>query len=284
MNVKRVLQEAEQSLLESGSPSPRLDGEVILCSCLGVERISLYAHGDRVLTENELERFNRDLERRVEGEPVSYIVGGKEFWSLFLAVTKDVLIPRPETETLIEETLDIMSITSGLEVNILEIGTGSGAISIALCRERPDIFIAATDLSIKALYLARLNAFTHGVGDRIFFLCADLFEPLSGKFAIVLSNPPYITEDNWNSLPRGIRDFEPKRALVAGTRGTEFHSMLIQGAASVLVDGGWLIMEIGEGQRMEVEQLLTESNRYDQFRTRMDMAGKERVVAARKRS
>jgi len=284
MNVKNALKKAERLLRESGSPSPRLDGEVLLGWCLSAGRISLYAHPERLLTEDEHERFNHALARRSAGEPVAYIVGTKEFWSLSLDVSKDVLIPRPDTEAVVEETLELMNRFSSSGGNVLEIGTGSGAISIALAREAPGRIIVATDTSEKALAVAVNNARKHGVENRIFFICGDLFGPLRKKFDIVCANPPYIAEDAWRSLPRGVRDFEPREALVAGPDGTEFHGQLIDKAQSLLTGGGWLVMEIGDGQRRNVEELFFGSGAYDSVRSRRDMTGKDRVMAGRKKT
>lgn len=284
MDVKNRLRKAERQLRESGSPSPRLDGEVLLGWCLGVGRISLYAHPERLLNDSEQERFSRALARRSSGEPVAYIVGTKEFWSLSLDVSDDVLIPRPDTEAVVEITLELMNRIPPPEGKILEIGTGSGAISIALARESPHRMIVATDASEKALVLARHNARKHGVEDRIFFLCGDLFGPLGEIFDIVCSNPPYIAEEAWRSLPRGVRDFEPREALVAGPEGTEFHKQLIEGAQPLLIDGGWLVMEIGDGQRGMVEELYLASGAYDQVHSRPDMTGQDRVMAGRKKA
>ncbi|MCK9230083.1 MAG: peptide chain release factor N(5)-glutamine methyltransferase [Syntrophales bacterium] len=284
MNVKSTLRNAEALLRESGSPSARLDGEVLLGWCLDVGRISLHAHSERFLTDDERERFGRALARRSKGEPVAYIVGEKEFWSLSMTVSNDVLIPRPDTETVVEETLELLNGIPPPEGKILEIGTGSGAIGIALAREAPGRIIVATDTSEAALALAINNARKHGVDDRIMFLCGDLFGPLEEKFDIVCSNPPYIADNAWQSLPRGVRDFEPREALVAGPEGTGFHKRLIDEAHLFLIDGGWLIMEIGDGQRRQVDELFEDSGLYDRIHSRRDMTGRDRVMAGRKKA
>lgn len=279
MNVKEILREAKRRLRESGSSSPDLDGEVLLGWCLGCERTALFSHPERRLDPVEMRNFHDALDRRERGEPVAYITGKKEFWSFSLVVTKDVLIPRPDTETVVEAALECMYGRKGL---VLDVGTGSGAIAIALAVEMPENRVVAVDYNEAALRLASFNAKTNGVAEKIFFICADLFPPPGKKFAMIVSNPPYIDEATFAMLPGTVREYEPKGALVAGPLGTEYHQRLIEGAVSRLEDEGWLVMEIGDGQRDEVERIFRESRQYDQICCRKDLAGLDRVVAGRK--
>ncbi len=279
MNVKEILREAKRRLRKSGSPSPDVDGEVLLGWCLGWERTALFSHPERRLDPVEMRNFHDALGRRERGEPVAYITGKKEFWSLSLVVTKDVLIPRPDTETVVEAALECMHGRKGL---VLDVGTGSGAIAIALAAEMPGNTVVAVDCNEEALRLASVNAQANGVAEKIFFICADLFPPGGKKFAMIVSNPPYIDEATFATLPAGVREFEPREALVAGPRGTEYHQRLIEGAPSRLEAEGWLVMEIGHGQRDDVERLFRESRHYDQIYCRKDLAGLDRVVAGRK--
>lgn len=281
MTVETILDDAERRLTESGSPSPRLDAEVLLAHALGCDRARLLAGFQRSLPTEKHRTFCIFLERRLKEEPVAYIRGKKEFWSLEIQVTPDVLIPRPETEILVEETLKRMDRSRGSSPRILEIGTGSGAVSVALAVECPGAEVIATDLSTAALAVALRNVKAHGLEDRVHLVAADLLEPLRGNFDIVLSNPPYIRAADLENLPRGVASYEPFMALAAGPRGTECHEILALGAPSVLRRGGWLLMELGWGQSREVLTIIEATGHYEDLRLRKDYAGLDRVVAAR---
>jgi len=282
MNIMTVLKEATALLESSGLTNSRLDAEVLLAFCLKKERASFFTHPEEALTEKALKEFQRLVERRKLGEPVAYITGRKEFWSLPFKVNKHVLIPRPETEILVEEVLKICPRTEGINPRILEIGTGSGAISIALASELKNANITATDSSPEAVAIAARNAEISSVTGKITFLVSDLFELMSGKFDIIVSNPPYISKAEYDQLPLGVRGFEPESALLAGVEGTEIHREIIQGGASFLKGGGWLFMEIGAGQKDRIENMLKESHLYDKITFRNDYAGIVRVVVARR--
>jgi release factor glutamine methyltransferase len=279
MTCSQLLKEAESRFGTEGISTPGLDAQVLLAYCVGRDRQSLYAHPEKELSCAEVERFRSMVARRMKGEPVAYITGGKEFWSLTFEVTPDVLIPRPDTEILVEEVLRLFGRE---EVRILEIGTGSGAISVALASELEQASITATDSSPEALVVAGRNAVNNNVGKRISFLCGDLFEPVRGTFDAIVSNPPYISEGEFNLLAPEVREYEPRRALVAGGEGTEFHRRLIQGARPFLADGGWLAMELGAGQRDTLEKILQNSD-YCDIVFHRDYAGVERVVLAKMR-
>jgi len=225
--------------------------------------------------------FGKWLERRLNGEPVAYIIGSKEFWSLLFEVNREVLIPRPETEILVEEALQTGKKMMPSGLRILELGVGSGAISVALARELIDASLVATDISAGALALACRNACTHGVADRIEFQCGDLFTPVVGTFDLIVSNPPYISDEEFGQLPRGVREYEPRQALLAGDGGTACHREIISGSRKHLRRGGWLLMEMGAGQEEIVNELLKRSGVFDQIETRLDYGGVERVVRAK---
>jgi release factor glutamine methyltransferase len=276
-DIHSVLKETTSDLRES--ESPRLDAEVLLAHALGLERADLYRYPNRVLTEEESDRFCQCLRRRQLGEPIAYITGRKEFWSLPFDVNRHVLIPRPDTEILVEETIRICK-----NFNIrklLEIGTGSGAVSVALAATIEGIDITATDLSQEVLNVAMVNAATNGVGDRIRFLRGDVFQPVQGLFDMIVSNPPYISESGYDHLPIGIRCFEPAAALVAGPDGTEFHRLLMEGGRDYLTPGGWLLLEFGMGQKHRLEEMLTHSH-YCEIGFVRDLSGLYRVAKGRK--
>jgi len=281
--IRDVLVGAVDALKKSGIPTPRLDAEVLLSRLLGVGRTKLFVLSNTNLPDERVEDFQRFIDRRRRGEPVAYIVGSKEFWSLPFEVTPDVLIPRPETEILVEEVLRTCRTFSLDEPDIIEVGTGSGAVSVALARELPGARIVATDISPGALEVAERNASLNGVRERISFLCGDLFGPISGKFDIITSNPPYIPEAGFSRLPLGVRGFEPFVALVGGPEGTEFQKLLIKEAPGCLKERGWLLMEIGDGQEKQVEDLLRTEGVYCDVGFTADYAGLLRVVRARRK-
>jgi release factor glutamine methyltransferase len=280
-DIRTILRETTQDLAAHGSPSARLDAEVLLKQFLKTDRIQLLAHPERTLSEEEIAVFAQWVQRRRRGEPVSYIVGEKEFWSLPFAVNREVLIPRPETECLIEEVLACVGQEPGA-FRILDIGTGSGAIGVTLAKELPAARVVATDISAGALEVARRNALRHRVAERMEFLLGDLLTPVSGIFDLIVSNPPYIADEKYPLLPEGIRAFEPRQALIAGSGGTAFHRAIIREGANHLRAGGSIFLEIGEGQKELVETLFRETGMYDAIRFRKDYGGVDRVVGARK--
>src|SRR5271157_2639427 len=201
MDISNTLNEAIHVLKSSGCATPRLDAEVLLSACLKMDRTRFHIDCKKPVTENDYQEFQRCIERRRRGEPVAYIVGKKEFWSLPFEVNSHVLIPRPETEILVEEVLKICSSMKRGNLRILEIGTGSGAISVSLAHELKNAQIIATDISQDAIQVADRNAQINNVANQISFLSGNLFEPVSGKFDIIVSNPPYISKEEYDRLP-----------------------------------------------------------------------------------
>lgn len=282
LNILKVLNRITLDFKNEGLASPRLDAEVLLANYLKTDRSGLYTNFERLITDEELNGILSWVERRQKGESVAYIVGKKEFWSLIFQVNSTVLVPRPETELLVEEVLKTCSSLDDRDISILEVGTGSGAISVAIASELKRIRVVATDVSAEVIKLAGKNAENNGVADKISFLCGSLFEPVSGKFDIIVSNPPYISEEEFDRLPLEVRDFEPKEALIAGPEGTEFHYNLIVEGSRYLKFGGWLCMEMGAGQKAVVESMFRENKTYDNVSFRADYAGIDRVVMAQK--
>jgi release factor glutamine methyltransferase len=281
--IAEILREASLALEAAGSPTSRLDAEVLLEYCLKVDRLHFYTHPEQALNSEAAEDYAKKIDRRKKGEPIAYIIGVKEFWSLPFQVGPSVLIPRPETEVLVEEALMVMRQRRPRGWRVLEIGTGSGAVAVALASERTDIRVTATDLSGGALAVAKCNAERNGVGDRVLFLQGDLFEPVTGRYDVILSNPPYISSRDFELLPLGIRDYEPPDALLAGPEGIEFHRRLIFQGASFLKRGGWLLMEMGEEQGPGIERCFDAQGGYETAEVRSDYGGAERVVKARRK-
>ena len=286
--ILKLIRWTDERFKKEGLPTPRLDAEVLLAETLGVDRVDLYVRFDQPLHPEELARFKKRIQRRLKREPVAYIIGKREFWSLSFKVTPDVLIPRPETEVLVAEALKVLSQqekTRG-QVLILEIGTGSGAVSVALAKELPMASLIATDLSRKALVIAGENAHQHGVERQIQFLYGDLFDVLEkeAKFDLILTNPPYIPRDQLPSLIPEVRDFEPRIALEGGIDGLGFFRRALPKVAGFLNPGGWFLSEIGTGQDQEVRRIAEENPDLDSLDFVNDLAGLKRVFKARKRA
>lgn len=262
--------------------SARLDAEVLLADILGLDRLQLYTSYDRPLSGSEVDRYRERIRRRAAHEPVSYIIGRREFWSLDFAVDRRVLIPRPETETLVEAVLEKLREMELDSPRVADIGTGSGAIAVALTVEIPELRVVATDRSQASLEVAPLNARTHGVDTRIEFLAGDLLEPLAdrGRFDVVVSNPPYVAEDEHVGLGHEVRDWEPRTALVAEEGGMSVTRALIEQAPEYLNDDGWLAVELGTQADKVLDCL--QAGEWRDVSLRDDLAGHRRVAVARR--
>ena len=283
MTVRDILNEASHALETVGIPSARLDAEVLLSFVLGCDRLEFLKNPEMSISEVQFSSFRNLVARRVRWEPVAYITGRKEFWTFTLEVNKDVLIPRPDTEVIVEETLEIYRKIDSSEINILDIGTGSGAIALALATEISNARIVATDISAAALALAKKNARALKLDNKIEFHQGNLFELIEDVFDIIVCNPPYISAQDYEELPAGVKDYEPAIALLAGKKGTEFYEKLIYQAVEFLQKNGWLLMEIGAKQEKTVREMIEESGFYDSIEMRKDYAGLPRVMRARRK-
>ena len=284
--MKTFLDWSTDRLDRSGIKLPRLEAEVLLAGALSLSREEIYRAPERVLSEAERSILQTCVERRLHREPMAYILGHREFWSLDFKVAPSVLIPRPETETLVESLLAMYTATSvNGPVRILDIGTGSGIIAVVTAREISESRVTATDFSSEALSVARENASTHGVLDQISFVQADLFvgapEP---PYDFIVSNPPYIKTGCMHDLMPDIRDFEPRTALDGGIDGLDFYRRIVPDALNHLKTGGGLILEIGETQAEAVSNLLHSEEGYESIKVTRDIGGYDRVVSARKRT
>jgi release factor glutamine methyltransferase len=262
--IGRLLQWTTDYLKQHGAESPRLDAEVLLAHARGCQRIQLYTAFEEPASEELRTKFRALVKERAEGKPVAYLVGHREFYSLSFRVTPDVLIPRPETEMLVLRLLDIAKERGTSEpISIADIGTGSGIIAVVAAKRLPNAQVAAIDASKAALDIARGNAESHGVADRIEWIESDLFAALPGerKVEIVASNPPYISEAEYQQLSKTVKDFEPRTALVAGPRGTEVIERLIPQAAERLDPGGWLLLETSPMIEPQVRALIEAEKR-----------------------
>jgi release factor glutamine methyltransferase len=274
--ILRVLTWTQGRFAERGLATPRLDAEVLLASVLGRDRVGLYTHFDQPLDAGELARFRELIKRRLAGEPVAYLVGRKEFRSLELAVDARVLVPRPETETLI----DVVLALAPPPARVVDVGTGSGAIALALKQALPAAEVLAVDRSPDAAAVARANAERLGLAVEV--VEGDLLEPVRARapFDLVAANLPYIPSGEIPSLAPEVRR-EPMLALDGGADGLALIRRLIADAAPLLAPGGALVMELGAGQAPSVAALLAAASYVDVARAR-DLAGVERVISARR--
>ena len=288
MTVLEILNWSTHYLKDHRIENPRLNAELLLARVLNLSKKSLYARLNGQFQQEKKEALERLIERRISGEPLQYILGHQEFWSIDFRVDPRVLIPRPETELLVEQSVSTLSETSLVQTpSVLEIGTGSGAIAISLAKDVRDIFIVATDISREALLLAKENAKSAGVLHQIAFVNADLLGPFrylrdQEPFDLIVSNPPYIDRSEIQRLAREIRDYEPIAALDGGEDGMEFYRRIISQAPSYLRRGGWLLLEVGEGQGEKVADQLERSGYFLRPQLLPDLSGIKRVVKTQK--
>jgi len=291
VRLKAELLSAVERLTEAKVPSPRMNAELLLMFTLGCERAYLYAHPERDLTSDEIARYSTALSVRSSGVPAQYITGHQEFRGLDLIVTPAVLIPRPETEHVVETVLELVHLDrAGSEecspqtapLRIVDVGTGSGSIALALAKELPQAEIHATDISLAPLEIARTNAARHQLESRIQFHQCDLLAGFQDdSFDLVVSNPPYVGESEEDQVQLEVRKFEPRNAVFAGRSGTEIIARLIPQSDAALRVGGWLVMEIS-GTIVEGTRSLL--NGWEDIRIVKDLQGIPRVVAARKKT
>jgi release factor glutamine methyltransferase len=277
--ILAVLNWTTQRFAEQGLASPRLDAEVLLAHVLGYERIALYTRFDQPLVEAELTAYRELIRRRLHSEPVAYLTGRKEFWSLPFQVDRRVLIPRPETELLVEKALELTA--ERPPGALADVGTGSGAIACALKKERPDWRVLATDLAPGALTVARENAARLGLA--VEFLAGDLTAPLAthAPLDLIVSNPPYIGAAELPTLAPEVRDHEPRLALTPGDDALAIVRRLVADAAPLLAPGGALALELGTGSGAAVAELLRAGG-YVDVGVRRDYAGHDRVAWGRR--
>jgi release factor glutamine methyltransferase len=276
---------AQRSLDAAGSTNASQEAFWLLAFALGMKHHELASRTDQTVSDEGLARVESIVSRRMAREPLQYILGTQEFCGLDFHVNPAVLIPRPETELLVQEVLREGGFSEGAV--LVDVGTGSGCVAITLATILSGMRIFALDCSVNALTVAKENAKRHGVSDKITWMEGDLLSPLHeckvvGAVDAIVSNPPYIAEGNWNGLQPEVRNFEPKLALVAGQRGTEFHERLLHDARQFLMPGGLLVMELGYGQASLVRQAAEQVGGYTGLQTAKDQAGIERVMILRR--
>jgi len=281
--IRRVLDWTKGYLAEHGSPSPRLDAEILLAHARGCPRIQLYTHFDDVLTEDVRSRMRELVKRRANLEPVAYLVGYREFFSLDFAVNRDVLIPRPETELLVMETLEAIREIDSPQV--LDLGTGSGCIAVSVAVNAPAVSVTAVDVSHAALDVARRNAEKHHVAERITFLHGDRFEPVKqpAEFDVIVTNPPYVATHDVDGLQPDVQRHEPAGALLAGADGLDVIRRIVEDAPRFLESAGTLLIEFSPEQEAAIVRLINDRGSFGDITVLRDMNQNPRAVRAVKR-
>jgi len=286
VTIAEAIQKAAARLSAHKVPNARLDAEVLFCHAVGRDRAWLLIHMQDTLDDQGLRIFEQSIDRRSAREPLQYISGVQEFWGLPFAVTPAVLIPRPETEFVVEAALKAVS---GIPAPvIIDLGTGSGCIAVSLASGLQQAQVFAVDWSEKALEIARQNAQRNGVADRVRFLEGDLFGPfeeldLRGRVDVIATNPPYVKTGDLTGLQPEVRDFEPEMALIAGPEGTESAEKIILQAPEYLKERCPLIMEMGIGQAEALKKIIQGTGRYGSIEVLKDLAGIERVIVAERK-
>ena len=259
----------------------RLEAEILLCNVLKTNRLNLYLNSDRHLTDDHLFMYKKLIQRRLKGEPIAYIVGSKEFMNFDLTVDENVLIPRPETEILVEAVIDRLKNFSG-KIKIADLGTGSGAIAISIAKFIVNVEVEAVDISEKAIDIAKLNAINNNVADKINFHVGDLFDPIvDQKFNAIVSNPPYIPSDIINTLQSEVKNYEPRIALDGGIDGLNFYRKIIDLSPKLLLKNGFIAVEIGYDQSELITNLIESDGQFDKIEVIKDLAGLDRIVIAK---
>ena len=277
MTIRDIIIKYSQEIA-SISDTPRLDVELLLQKCLGdVDRIYIHMNLDKKLSDTQKEYFLSMIKDRLNGRPIAYIVGHREFMGLDFYVKEGVLIPRPDTETLVEE---IIEICKDKYVNILDIGTGSGAITVSLAKYLPKSKLTSFDISDIPLEVGKINAINNGVDNKIEFIKSDLFSAIKEKdikFDVIVSNPPYIRKADMNTLHTQVKDYEPYNALEGGIDGLDFYKNITEQSHLYINKGGVLAYEVGHDQAQDVAMIM-QNNGYNNIYTKKDIQGIDRVV------
>jgi len=288
--IQQILNVTTEFLRDKGIESPRLCSEVLLSHQLKKSRIELYLEFDQPLSSSEIAGYRSLIRRRLKREPLQYITGHQEFWSLEYLVNPAVLIPRAETELLVEEAIKLKKgnlLSDSSQPEILDLGTGSGAIAISLAKEIESAIIWASDISFEALTVARDNAKHHNLNGRIKFCQGDLFHPFSNSsiaFDIIISNPPYIANEAFETLPPEVRDYEPRVALDGHENGMHYLERIIEESGTYLRSGGWLLIEMDPDQTERALCLIDLTQSFSYKERLMDYQKKYRLIKAQKRN
>jgi release factor glutamine methyltransferase len=284
--LQKLLNWVTEYLTGKGVDSPRLSAELLLCHAVGLTRIELYTQFDKPVPQRQLDTLHDLVKRAGLHEPVAYLTGRAEFYSVEMDITADCLIPRPETELLVQRAIEFLRTREGVQF-VCDLCTGSGCIAVAICKNFPDARVIATDISAGTLEVAARNVEKHELHERIELLQGDLFEPLVEQldvteFDLIVCNPPYVSSAEYETLAKNVRDYEPKSALLAGADGLDVYRRLIEKVDQFLKPGSALMLEIGYAQGPAVRQLLEQTGAFAEIRIEKDPHDNDRVVTAMK--
>jgi release factor glutamine methyltransferase len=282
--IQKLLNWVAEHLKAKGVDSPRLSAELLLSHVLGLKRIELYTQFNKVVEQEQLTQLHGLVKRAAEHEPIAYLTGKREFYSLEFEITKDCLIPRPETELLVERTIEFLRKRNG-EQFVCDLCTGCACVAVSIARNYANCRIVATDISGAALEVAECNVIKHGLPNRVKLLKGDLFEPIipglgPAKFDLIVANSPYVSEPEYEKLAKNVKDFEPKQALIAGYDGLDVIKKIIVNAGQFLKPTGALMLEIGNEQGSAVEKLLKESGCFEAVTIEKDYNKLDRLATA----
>lgn len=280
-----ALYQSSRKLLDAGIDTGSLEASLLLGRATGLDRLRLINRTAEELGDADWDQFQVLLERRLKRDPLQYILGETEFWGLVFEVTPQVLIPRPDTEALVEAILDLEEETGdSAPIRVADVGTGSGAIAVALAKSLTYVNVLATDISPEAIAVARMNAERHEILDQIAFRQGDGLAALEGTFRYLVSNPPYIAEGDLPGLEPEVRDYEPIAALTPGEDPLRWYRTFANEGAAFVEPGGWLAVEVGAGQATAVGELIEQAGHWEELVVKHDLGGIERVVMARRRA
>jgi len=286
--IQKLLSWTTEYLANKGVDSPRLSAEMLLSEALGLKRIELYTQFGQQVPQQQLDNLHGLVKRAGLHEPVAYLTGRTEFYSLELDITADCLIPRPETELLVQRAIEYLRTRSGVQY-ICDLCTGSGCIAVVIAKNVPDARVTATDISSAALEVAAINVEKHLLTDQVRLLCGDLFEPVIqqldvSQFDLVVCNPPYVSTAEYEKLDKNVKDYEPASALLAGVDGLDVYRRIIDKVYDFLKTGAALMLEIGYAQGPAVIELLEQTGAFAQIKIEKDFHDNDRIVSASKTS
>ena len=294
--IQKLLNWTTEYLTSKGIDSPRLNAELLLSHVLGLKRIELYTQFDKPVTQQQLDKLHNLVQRASQNEPIAYLVGKTEFYSLELNVTPACMIPRPETELLVERAIEFLRTRNGKQF-VCDLCTGSGCIAVAIARNYPDCQIIATDISDAALSVAAKNIEKHRLKEQIRLLCGDLFDPImpqldvekpvrhslgDGGFDLIVCNPPYVSAAEFEKLDKNVKDYEPKLALFAGDEGLDIYRRIIERVGTFLKSDAAVMLEIGYNQGQAVKQLLEQASCFGEITIEKDFDNNDRIAIAKK--
>lgn len=284
--IQKLLNWTIQYFTDKKVDSPRLSAELLMCSVLSMSRIELYTQFDKIVSNDNLDQLHNLIKRAAQNEPVAYLIGKTEFYSIEFDIKKACLIPRPETELLVERAIDFLRGREGRQF-VCDLCTGCGCIAVAIAKNFPSAQIIATDISSAALETAEKNIKKYGFKDRIKLLCGDLFDPLipqieDEKFDLIVCNPPYVNAADYEALAKNVKDFEPREALYGGIDGLDVYRRIIRSVDEFLKPDSALMLEIGYSQGPAVRELLEKTQVFSEIQIEKDFSNNDRIVIANK--